>query len=157
MWKCKGFYSWRSKWGSRRIQCFPVYRRELWICKVSGEAMAEPQGVVLERAAFSSLCVTKTLPLAPWWKARAAPGRGGCRTTTGNWQWCRASVPGLENNRSTCVEQRGQRFRGSQQGGNSYRPMDGPERVESSIQSRNLWRNRGHVKVHLPLLVTRRL
>ena len=51
----------------------------------------------------------------------------------------------LENNRNTCVEQRGQRFRGSQHGGNSYRPMDDPEKVDRSIQSRNIWRNRGHV------------
>lgn len=57
----------------------------------------------------------------------------------------RASVPGLENNRNTCVEQRGQRFRGSRQGGNSYRPMDDPEKVESSIQSRTIRRDRGHV------------
>lgn len=43
------------------------------------------------------------------------------------------------------MEQRGQRFRGSQQGGNLYRPMDDPEKVESSIQSRNIQRDRGHV------------
>ena len=43
------------------------------------------------------------------------------------------------------MEQRGQRFRGSRQGGNSYRPMDDPEKVESSIQSRTIRRDRGHV------------
>lgn len=101
--------------------------------------------VVLERVAFSSICVNRVLPLATLWEAQAAPGHGGRGTTTGKRQWYRASVPGLENNRNTCVEQRGQRFRGSQQGGNSYRPMDDPEKVDSSIQSRNIRRNRGHV------------